>query len=146
MLTLSGEYVTLKAPSGSKLANCSIQESPSPGDAPSGVGFNQGLFEFTITDLVNPDDVTLKVILHSDDVPSSYYKYSPTPDDPSDHWYKFNFDDSTGAEFDGNVITLHFADAERGNDILTPDDMIVDIGGPAYRRSNSGICFISTIF
>ena len=35
----SGGYVTLEAPVGSRLVDCSILESPSPSDAPAGVYF-----------------------------------------------------------------------------------------------------------
>jgi hypothetical protein len=38
----------------------------------------------------------------------------------------------TGAEINGNVITLHFVDGLRGDDDLTANGVIVDVGGPDY--------------
>ena len=45
-------------------------------------------------------------------------------------WYEFVYDGVTGAEIDGNVVTLHFVDGDEGDDILTADGMIIDAGGP----------------
>jgi hypothetical protein len=62
----------------------------------------------------------------------------------------------TGAEIDGNIITLHFVDGNRGDDIPLQDGMIIDQGGPGVSVSNSngaspsggggggGGCFIGT--
>jgi hypothetical protein len=69
-----------------------------------------------------PSDVTF----------NTYSKYGPTPDDPFDHWYEFTFDDLTGAETDENIITLHFVDGIRGDDDLTEDGNIIDLGGPGF--------------
>ena len=64
-------------------------------------------------------------------VVDTYWKYGPTPDDPTPHWYEFLFDGTTGAVIDGNVITLHFVDGQRGDDDLTANGVIVDPGAPA---------------
>ena len=69
------------------------------------------------------------------------------------HLHKFLYDGETGAEIGGNVITLHFADAQRGDDVLTVDCKIIDLGAPAFdedsKQSSSGgsssSCFIQTL-
>jgi hypothetical protein len=71
------------------------------------------------------------IYLPVDATPTTYYKYGPTPNDPTDHWYEFMYDDQTltGAEISGNVVTLHFVDGERGDDDLSANGTIVDQGG-----------------
>ncbi len=62
----------------------------------------------------------------------------------------FFFDGTTGAEFNGNVITLHFVDGERGDDDLdATNGIIIDLGGPAIvggvgGGGSNGGCFIAT--
>jgi hypothetical protein len=153
MRSLSGEYVTLVAPAGSRLVDCRVLDWPPTDTSIPDVVFSQGFFEFSISDLENPDGVTLEIILHSSEVPVNYYKYGPTPDDTTDHWYEFLFNGETGAEMHGNAITLHFIDAKRGDDVLEADDMIVGTGGPAYLDDNAGTgqdmlpcCFIASMF
>lgn len=59
-----------------------------------------------------------------------YYKYGPTPGNPTPHWYDFSYDGTTGAQSNGSRVTLHFVDGARGNDDLTANGVIVDPGGP----------------
>ena len=54
------------------------------------------------------------------------------------HLYEFTFDGETGAEFNGNEVTLHFVDGKRGDSDLTADGVITDPGTPALRAGNSG--------
>ncbi|MCP4748443.1 MAG: hypothetical protein GY874_20265 [Desulfobacteraceae bacterium] len=60
------------------------------------------------------------------------YKYGPSPDDPTDHWYEFMYNNQTGAQINGNILTLHFADGQTGDDILVADGMVIDIGAPVF--------------
>ena len=55
------------------------------------------------------------LLLHSERSPDGYFKYGPTPDDPTDHWYDFSFDGQTGAQILANRIELHFVDGQRGD-------------------------------
>jgi hypothetical protein len=124
-------YVTLAVASGATLSNCMAQPNPSAGDAPEDAEFALGFFEFQIH---NFSGTATKLTLYLPDGANpadTYYKYGPTPDDPSDHWYEFLYDGQTGAEISGNVIHLHFVDGLRGDDDLTPNGIIADIGGPA---------------
>ena len=64
---------------------------------------------------------------------NTYSKYGPIPGDPFDHWYEFIFDGQTGAKLNKNNITLHFIDGKRGDDDLTENGIIADIGGPGVK-------------
>ncbi len=49
------------------------------------------------------------------------------------HWYKFDYDEltDTGAEINGNLITLHYVDGERGDSALGVAGIIETQGGAA---------------
>jgi hypothetical protein len=78
----------------------------------------------------------------------TYHKFGPTPASPVPHWYEFLYDGSTGAEFDGGRIILHFVDGGRGDDDLTANGRVTDIGAPGsmHQQGNDdgGACFIAT--
>lgn len=146
-------YVTLSAPVGLTLRNCRATGNPSSSDGPAHVDFSYGFFRFTIDGIAPGGSAALALRLPAAADPQGYYKYGPTPDDPVDHWYEFPYDNETGARIDGNVVTLHFVDGLRGDDVPVADGMIVDIGGPAFARtasnaspdSGGGGCFITAM-
>jgi hypothetical protein len=144
-------YVTMAC--SEPISDAAAVEKPAAAGSPSGVEFPYGFFEFAIH-VLNPGDATKMIMyLPVDANPTTYYKYGPTPDDPTNHWYEFMYDDQTltGAEISGNVVTLHFVDGQRGDDDLTANGTIVDQGGPGTTSTSStssssggGGCFIAT--
>ena len=140
-------YVTMAC--SEPISDVAVVDKPSSADSPSGVEFPYGLFEFTINSL-NPGDATTVIIyLPVGANPTTYYKYGPTPNEPTNHWYEFMYDaqTQTGAGIDANVVTLHFVDGQRGDDDLTANGTVVDLGGPGLNiatLSSSGGCFIAT--
>ena len=93
--------------------------------------FTNGYFGFDIAN-ANPGNNTVSVTLPSGVSPSAYYNFGPTPDDANPHWYDFTYDGITGAEFNGNVITLHYKDGLRGDaDLLQNGIIKATRGGPA---------------
>lgn len=146
-------YVTLTAPPGTALRNCRATDNPSPADGPADVAFTYGFFQFTLQGLSTGGSAAIGLHLPAGANPQSYYKYGPTPDDANDHWYAFSYDNETGAQIHQNVVTLHFVDGLRGDDVPTADSMVIDIGGPAFANpvsngssgSGGGGCFISIL-
>jgi hypothetical protein len=142
-------YVTLEAPDGTTISNCQAVENPSTADAPSDVDFLYGFFKFTIEG-VGVGGITSAVLyMPAGATFDTYYKFGPTPNNDIDHWYEFLNDGQTGAEIDGNVIALHFVDGKRGDDDLSTDGTIIDVGGPGVSVSaggggSGGGCFIAT--
>ena len=128
--TVTGDYVTLSSPDGTSLTNVQAVDNPSPADAPGGVDFPYGFFEFTINGVAVGGAATGTLILPDGASPATYWKYGPTPDDATEHWYEFMYDGSTGTVIGGNIITLHFVDGERGDDDLQANGAIVEPGGP----------------
>lgn len=130
----ASHFITLEAQPPARLKNCQGVD-PWPEDMPADVVFEWGIFEFAITDI--PQDGSTQVILYLPQgaQPTGYRKYGPTADNPEDHWYPFLHQGRTGAEFNGNILTLHFQDAARGDNNLSADGRIIDPGGPVYEIS-----------
>ncbi|WP_459925270.1 choice-of-anchor U domain-containing protein, partial [Desulfatiferula olefinivorans] len=123
-------YVTFESPVGTRLTHVQATDNPSPDDMPRDRTLPIGLLDFTVRDIAPGSAVQLTLYLPEGVRAESYLKYGRTPDNPEDHWYDFNYDGRVGAEINGRVITLHFVDAETGDDVLTEDGLIIDIGGP----------------
>ena len=80
---------------------------------------------------------TVSLILHGNQsAPTTFWKYGPTPDNNSDHWYEFSYNGTTGAQISGNIITLHFVDGERGDSDLSANGQLSDPGAPAINPTN----------
>ena len=124
------DYVTLETPSGTSIKNCKAVIEPPNNNYPSDVDFAYGFFSFTVEDIGIGGSTSVTFYFPSDVTFNTYFKYGPTPDAPFDHWYEFIFDGQTGAEINKNNITLHFVDGKRGDDDLTENGIIVDLGGP----------------
>ena len=132
MLTKSGtNYVTLVTNAGT-FSNCQAVDNPSSGDAPTGIEFPLGFFDFTITGLdgAGGDAATVTMYTPTGTAPEAYYKYGPPTPGQADAWYRFADNGTTGATFNSDVITLKFVDGQRGDD-TAGDGSIVDTGAPA---------------
>jgi len=124
-------YVTLVVPSGTGLSQMKVTGNPSPSDTPADAEFPFGFFDFSIDGLDPGEAVNVILILHDASSVTKYYKYGPTPDNMISHWYEFTYNGQTGAEINGNVITLHFVDGLRGDEDITVNCSIKEPGGPA---------------
>jgi hypothetical protein len=129
----TGGYVTLVAPQGTSLTQVEATSNPSTGDVPDEVSFPQGFFAFGVDGLAAGDSITVTLILHDGLVPDGYWKYGPTPGQPTAHWYSFLLNGSTGATgatMDGSTVVLRFTDGGRGDSDLSIDGQVADPGGP----------------
>jgi len=128
-----GGYATVASGAGTTLGGVEASPSPSPGDQPVGV-FPFGFFDFTVESVSSGGCTTVTLYLPLDPTITNYYKYGPEPGDPSDHWYEFMHDGTTGAEIFHEAvqtrIVLHLCDGLRGDDDLIANGIIDDIGGP----------------
>jgi len=93
----------------------------------------------------SPTPTTLTITLPNGATPDTYYKYGQTQANPTDHWYEFLYDNQTGAEITNNVITLNFVDALRGDDVLTQDSMVIDLGAPGFDATSADLEPTATI-
>jgi hypothetical protein len=104
-----------------------VESLPEEGK-PHHVMFPHGLFSFRIGGLSPGQSVTVRIVLPSD-VPTDteYWKFGPTPDDTTPHWYQLiPLGDNDG----DNVLEITLIDGGLGDDDLTADGVIIDQGGP----------------
>jgi MBG domain (YGX type)/Bacterial Ig-like domain (group 3)/Putative Ig domain/Dockerin type I domain len=133
----SGGTFTITSPNNTTL---SASISPTSGvTPPSGVSFPFGFLTFEIDNLQPGQAADVVISGLNTTTINSYYKYGATPANPTPHWYNFlsgeatDSDDAsiTGMEIvDGNIV-LHLVDSARGDDDISKNGAIFDIGGPA---------------
>jgi cyclophilin family peptidyl-prolyl cis-trans isomerase len=139
---INGKYVTLVTAPPLVFTSAGDQSSvliAAPSKAIQGLNFTNGLFGFRVTrpNTTDAGAVTVEVILPGGTLPTTYYQYGPTPDDPTAHWYEFMYDGETGAEINGNHVTLHFVDGKRGDADLAVNGTVIDPGAPAEKANIS---------
>ena len=150
--SITGSYVTLISETGTTLTNVIATVNPSSTDAPAACTYPQGFFGFTVKGLIPGAATTVQVIFYEKDATlSTYYKYGPTSDNHANHWYSFSSDGQTGAtitqEATQTTILLSFVDGQRGDDDLSANGEITDVGAPAEQIGGGGRgggCFIAT--
>jgi len=128
-------YVTMEAPSGTQLNEVSAEDNPSPADQPEDVSFPLGFFKFTVSGLEAGGTVAINLYFPAELTPVTYYKYAKTTDNPEPHWYEFLYNGQTGAVIEPGKISLHFKDGARGDEDLTENGNIMDIGGPGMKKT-----------
>jgi len=131
-------YLTLELSGITSMGACETFENPSPTDTPADVDFQYDFLSFIINGVAVGGTTTVILYLPDGAEPYTYYKYGKTPDNPTPHWYEFLYDGETGAEINGDVITLYFVDGKRGDDDLAINGIISDIGGPGFTASPAG--------
>ena len=112
------------------LTNVAAIPNPSPGNAPPDTEFPLGYFSFEVHDVPVGGLTAFTLHLPSGTVVHEFYKYGPTPDNTTPHWYSFMYDGTTGAQISGSRIDLYFVDGGRGDADLITNGVIVDPGGP----------------
>ncbi|THB78879.1 MAG: IPTL-CTERM sorting domain-containing protein, partial [Desulfobacteraceae bacterium] len=125
-------YFSIVETNGFPLANVAAVPNPSPVNAPQGMLFPYGFFQFDITGLTPGQSTTLDLILPGTAAISTYWKYGPTPGNPVDDWYDFLFNGITGANVSSTLVSLTLVDGGRGDDDLSANGVITDQGGPAF--------------
>jgi hypothetical protein len=152
-----GSYVTLVSPQGTGLIAVSARANPSPKDAPANVTFPEGFFGFSVAGVQLGGSTTVTMLLPPGARVSGYWRYGPTADLVNSdgthpcHWYEWDYDSNTGvgAQFTDPTtgqplidpmtrrpeVILHFVDGQLGDDDLTANGVIADVGTPALSRS-----------
>jgi cyclophilin family peptidyl-prolyl cis-trans isomerase len=141
---INARYVTLETQPGIRIIDALGIENPSPDDTPrlgsGSLAFRHGFYLFTLVGVPVGGSATLTLYLPEGQSPSHYFKFGRLPGDfflfPP-RWYDFTFNGETGAEFQGNRVTLHFVDGGRGDNDQAANGRIVDPGGPAVASTTS---------
>ena len=86
--------------------------------------FPHGLFTFSTIGCTPGSTITMTITYPSSIAGATYWKYGPTPTDPSAHWYVLP------ATIAGNTATFSITDGGLGDDDLAANGTIFDQGGP----------------
>ena len=130
----NGRYVTLEVPrhtriSGIRSRRRSPRGIPPP---PPEAAFPIGYLGFRLRGMGRGEATTVTLYPPAGLDINSYWKYGPTPANAEPHWYRFDYDGETGAQFlPTGEIVLHFTDGARGDDHLRRGNAIAVLGGPA---------------
>ena len=127
------DYVAIETPRGTSIKNFKAVVDPPNSNYPSDVEFLYGFFSFAVEGIGVGESTLVTLYFPSGYIFNTYSRYGPTPDNPVNHWYEFNYDGRTGAEINENIITLNFVDGQKGDDDLTENGMIIDLGGPGVK-------------
>ena len=114
-----------------------VSESDLPEEGKPDLEFPHGFFSFNITlPSANHTSAIVTMTFPSPlPVGTQYWKYGPTPSNPTDHWYQLPIGDDDGDK----VITITLVDGGLGDDnVVAPDVVIVDQGGPGIPRAPVG--------
>ncbi|MDQ1300794.1 MAG: hypothetical protein QG637_714, partial [Chloroflexota bacterium] len=132
---VNGAYVTLAGPPDVVLDDVHValppDVAPDPSLIPPGAVFPLGLFQFKIKSVVPGGAVTLTLFVPPDAGIDTIYKFSPEPDQAAPHWYRFDFDGSTGCHAFGSYLTITYIDGGRGDADLAINGVIEDPLMPA---------------
>ena len=137
-------YITMASLAGTSISNCNAVDNPSSTDTPPDAEFSYGFFKFTINGVGIGGATTVTLYLPDGATIDTYYKYGLTPDSPNSHWYEFLYDGQTGAEISANIVTLHLVDGMGGDDDLTANGIVIDVGAPAVVAAPGGGTIVAT--
>jgi len=104
-------------------------------DVPESLNPVYGFFSFEITGISSGESVNIPLAF-PENMPAGteYWKYGPTSDDSTPHWYQIPVSDDDG----DRIIAITLTDGGIGDDDLTVNGVIVDDGGPSLPMSKKG--------
>ena len=125
-------YITLACPEVQGIVDVQSIENPSVPDAPFNVDFPFEFLDFKVTGMGAGEKTTVTIYLPEDKSLTSYWKYGPTHENTSPHWYEFTGDEiyNTGYEIFEDKIALYLKDGQNGDYDLTANDTIQEPGAP----------------
>jgi len=93
------------------------------------IEFPYGFFSFNVTG-INPGAIVNLTIVLPSNIPagSQYWKYGCTIDNPAPHWYSIPVLSNNG----DNIIVIQLQDGGVGDDDLSANGRIEDVGGPGF--------------
>ena len=122
----------MESSEGTCISNFKRVGTLSSEEFPQDIDFIYGLYKYVIQDTGYGKSVTVMITLPQGVSPDTCYAYGQTSENHTDHWYEFLDNGQTGAEINGNSITLFLTDARRGDSVLTKDSMVISLGGIGF--------------
>lgn len=111
--------------SGCVFDSSSYTATTPPEGPPPGIIFPYGFFVFKVTGCTPAAPITL-TMHYPGALPAgtAYWKFGPTPDNHTAHWY------TLPSTISGNSVTFTIVDGGLGDDDLLQNGSITDLGGP----------------
>ena len=125
-------YISMESPEGTCISDFKRVGTLSTDEFPQDIDFIYGVYAYTIQDTGYGKSVVVTITLPQGVSPDTFYFYGQTSENRTDHWYEFLDNGQTGAEINGNRITLFLTDARRGDSVLTKDSMVISLGGIGF--------------
>ncbi|PCJ88863.1 MAG: hypothetical protein COA54_01125 [Thiotrichaceae bacterium] len=149
---INGTYITYVSDVSKPFVGMQIVDASIFNENQEGVNLSAGVHEFTVNNVGSGEIIEIGVLLPEGVEPSAYYIFGPTSDDPTSHWYKFDFNGETGASFFGdakltspsgdkiekNFVILLIKNGGRGDGSTVLDSELVIRSGISYSDSGSG--------
>lgn len=130
--SFAGDAIRITARKPAAWSGLVARDNPAKKRSPGKVAFEQGFFRLGLRRLKAGAATAIDLQLPAGFVPNAWYAYGPTADRPTAHWYRFDYDGRTGAEYvGGNRMTVHFVDGLRGDGDLKRNGRISHTGAPA---------------
>jgi hypothetical protein len=125
-------YLDSSAGTIEDLAAISPDDMP---EVPESLNPVYGFFSFEITGVSSGESVNIPLAF-PENVPAGteYWKYGPTPEDSTPHWYQIPVSDDDG----DRIIVITLTDGGIGDDDRVANGVIVDGGGPSLPLSKKG--------
>ena len=123
-------YITIVAPENTRISRTRIIPPSQRRMMKSEPVYPLGFISFKLDSIHLATSPEVKIHLPADKRASQYENFGPTPEQSYPHPYIFTFNGETGAEFDENVINLHFQDGMTGDHDLTANSSLLIYGGP----------------
>lgn len=101
-----------------------VRAMAAPVENAQNVTLPMGMFAFELQGVARGGAATARLVLPDGSNPNHYFKQ-----DSTGALQSFDFDGTTGAEFNGNIVTLHFVDGGRGDADGMANGVVVDPGG-----------------
>ena len=128
----TGNYVAIETSTGVTIrdldilgATFGVANPPAVPGQLDALGFSHGYYGYEL-DGVSPGGATsVTETFSAGPLVYTYYRFGPTPDNRTPHWYEFLYDGTTGAEIVGNTIIVHFVDGARGDGDLDSANGII---------------------
>ena len=129
----NARYVTLEVAEPICISYISTKRRPRRAEPlPASSEFPIGFLDFGLCGMSSGGAASATLHLPERAEFNRYWKYGPTPGNPAAHWYEFDYDGETGAQFlETGEIVLHFIDGGRGDDDLRSNGRITGWGAPA---------------
>ncbi len=133
--SLDDLYITITVPLQNSLANVRLAGNPSPGDAPANMQFPLGFFGFDVAGVALGETVTATMSLEPGAQANSFYRYGPTADNMTPHWYPFLAGRGTGAKIYAGRLEVQLVSGRRGDDAPLTDGVSVTFGAPSVSQT-----------